>query len=423
MRAGAARAPAPALPVTGFDRRVIALGVARMADAVANSFLVVVLPLYVASAQVPAGVFGLGQAATTGLILAVFGLANAAMQPFAGRLSDLAQRRRAFVIGGLLVVAALNALFTVTADPLHLLLIRAGQGLAVAFTVTGSVALVNEISVDETRGGNMGTYNALRLVGFGAGPLVAGFVVAGGPYRLAGFALDGFDAAFGVAVVGALVGAAMVAALVSDPPNPAQPASRGFSLRIRGGPREGVLDPVFVLGIATFTMAMCVALLAAIEPEVNERLGQDARWFGVQFGVFILSVAATQPFVGRASDRYGRRPFVLAGLVLLAPTTLAQGLVATPWQMLGARIAQGFAGAMVFAPALALGGDLVPTQDSGMRLAVLTMAFGTGLSAGQLLSGFLLPVGFLAPFAVGAGTALAAALVVWRHVPADGDRG
>jgi hypothetical protein len=54
---------------------------------------------------------------------------------------------------------------------------------------------------------------------------------------------------------------------------------------------------------------------------------------------------------------------------------------------------------MVFAPALALAGDLVSARDSGMRLAVLTMSFGLGLSAGQMMSGFLLPAGFLAPFA------------------------
>lgn len=403
-----------------FDRRVVALGVARMADGVANSFLIIVLPLYIASAQVPVRLFGLPDAATTGVILGIFGITNALAQPAAGRLSDLAGRRRVFVIGGLLLVAGLNAAFTLTTDPVLLFLIRAVQGVGVAFTVTGSVALINELSNPWSRGANMGTYNALRLVGFGSGPLVAGFVVAGGPYDVLGVRLDGFDASFSVAVAGALIGAAMVALLVRDPETPEEPVSRGFTLRVRGGPDAGVLDPVFALGIATFTMALCVALLASIEPQVNERLGQDARWFGIQFGVFILSVAATQPFIGRASDRMGRRPFVLLGLVLLAPTTLAQGLVNTPWQMLFARIAQGLAGAMVFAPALALGGDLVPKQDSGMRLAVLTMAFGLGLAAGQMTSGFLVPAGFIVPFAVGGTAALAAAAIVWSQVPSHG---
>lgn len=420
----AAHVPTRSPPgVSSIDRRVVALGVARMADAVANSFLVVVLPLYIASAQVPAGAYGLSESALTGLILAVFGVANALAQPFAGRLSDVAGRRRAFVIGGLVAIASLNVLYAFTTHPVALFCIRAGQGLSVAFTVTGSVALVNELSARGTRGVNMGVYNALRLLGFGSGPLVAGFVVSGGPYRLPlGLRLDGFDAAFGVAVFGALVGVALVALLVRDPPESARGGVGRFEVRVRGEPGGSFLDPVFALGIATFTMAACIALLASIEPAVNARLGQDARWFGVQFGVFILSVAATQPLVGRASDRWGRRPFVLAGLVLLAPTTLVQGLAATPWQMLWARVAQGLAGAMVFAPALALAGDLVPRRESGMRLAVLTMAFGIGLSAGQLLSGFLLPWGYVTPFAVGAAGALVAAAAVGHQVPARVER-
>ncbi len=102
--------------------------------------------------------------------------------------------------------------------------------------------------------------------------------------------------------------------------------------------------------------------------------------------------------------------------MLLAPTTLAQGLAVTSWQLLFARIAQGIAGAMVFAPALALAGDLASEGQTGVTLAVLTMAFGLGLSAGQLTAGFLVSAGFVVPFATGAVIALVTAGVVWREV-------
>ena len=400
----------------GLDRDVLALGVARMADAVANSFLVVVLPLYIASQGVRGATFGLTESALTGIILAVFGFANAGLQPFAGRLSDRTGRRKLFVLLGLLALAALNATYTLAGSYATIFAIRLGQGLCVAFTVTASVALVNELSVRGTRGGNMGTYNSLRLVGFGTGPLVAGFVVESGPYGLpGGIVLDGFEAAFAVATVGALLGAAMVALMVRDPERTeAHMGELELPVLHRTGDR--LFHPIFILGVATLVMAACIALLASIEPIVNEHLGQDARWFGVQFAVFILSLAVIQPLVGKASDHWGRRGFVVWGLVFLAPTTLAQGLAATPWQMVFARLAQGGAGAMVFAPALALAGDLTTEGQSGLQLSVLTMAFGLGLSAGQLLSGFLVEAGYLVPFAVGGSLALAAAGLVWREV-------
>ena len=398
----------------GVQRGVLALGVARMADAVANSFLIVVLPLYVASGRVDTGALGLSDAAATGLVLAAFGVFNALVQPFAGRMSDRAGRRKAFVLGGLLALAGFNFTYSLAGGFWTLLLIRLGQGMSVAFTITASVALVNELSDPGARGGNMGAYNALRLVGFGAGPLMAGFVVSSGPYRVLGTSVSGFDAAFYVATAGALVGALLVVLMVRDPERTTQDVG-DVALAVRDR-EHGGLDAIFTLGVATLVMALCIALLAAIEPTVNERLGQDARWFGAQFAVFIFSVALCQPFVGRASDRWGRKRFVVWGLVLLAPTTLAQGLVSTPWEMVGARLAQGVAGAMVFAPALALAGDLAVEGQSGAQLAVLTMAFGLGLAAGQVASGFLVAWGYVVPFAVGAVLAVGAAALVRGQV-------
>ncbi|MFB6352611.1 MAG: MFS transporter, partial [Halobacteriales archaeon] len=69
------------MAVFGTDRRVVALAVARMADAVGNSFLIVVLPLYIASGAVAGGAFGLTEALITGLVLSMFGLFNSLLQP------------------------------------------------------------------------------------------------------------------------------------------------------------------------------------------------------------------------------------------------------------------------------------------------------------------------------------------------------
>ena len=386
-----------------------------MADAVANSFLVIVLPLFIASGHVTGSSFGLSDAALTGIILAIFGFFNAFAQPFAGRLSDRTGSRRAFVLGGLLVLAAFNSLYLFADSYLSLLLIRIGQGLSVAFTIVAAVALVNELSTRSNRGRNMGTYNSLRLIGFGAGPLVAGFVVEGGPYDVVGLSLTGYDAAFVVAAVGALVGAGLVALMVQDA-DETQPAAGPVKIAVRAQDEAHRLDPIFTLGIVTLVMAACIALLASIEPQVNERLGQDARWFGIQFAVFILSLAATQPLIGSLSDRWGRKRFVVIGTLLLVPTTLAQGLVMTPWGMVFARLAHGLAGAMVFSPALALAGDLARRGQSGLQLSILTMAFGIGLSIGQLLSGFLVGWGYVVPFAVGSGMALVAGVLVQTEV-------
>ncbi len=84
--------------------------------------------------------------------------------------------------------------------------------------------------------------------------------------------------------------------------------------------------------------------------------------------------------------------------------------------MVVARFVQGAAVAMVFAPSLALAGDLAGEGESGTTLSVLTMAFGLGVAVGPLVSGFLERFGFAVPFAFGAALAVVALVVTYSQV-------
>jgi MFS family permease len=276
---------------------------------------------------------------------------------------------------------------------------RGLQGVGAAFTIPVTVALVNELSPPEDRGGNFGLFNTFRLLGFGTGPLVAGGVVAAGPYEVAGVVISGFEAAFLVAVVGALVSFGLIAVLITDPERPGEEASDDISIRVRDPEGPG-LDPVFALGLATVVMALSIAIYAPLGNVINERLDQGTFLFSVQFGATVLANVVFQIPLGRLSDRYGRRPFLLGGFLLLLPTTLAQGFVDSSLLMVVARFLQGVAVASVFAPSLALAGDLAREGESGSTLSLLTMGFGLGIAFGTLFSGILVGFGFSVPFVV-----------------------
>lgn len=402
------------------DRRVVALGLARLADSFGNALLIVVLPLYVVSSHVTGWAFGLSSAVISGIVLAAFGVFDSVVQPFAGRWSDRLGRRRLFVLGGLVVLAVTNAAFAATSTYLGLFAVRVVQGLGVGVTVTASVALINEYSTTENRGANFGLFNALRLVGFGAGPLVAGLVVTGGPYHVDGLTLSGFVASFDIAAVAAVVGLVVVAALVRDPEMTSAAAAKDLSFRILDP--AGGLDPVLTLGIATLFMAAGIALFATIQPAINHRLSQGPEAFGFQFAAFVAAFVVIQPIVGKLSDRFGRKPFIVAGLAFVVPVLFAQGFVTTSLQMAALRTLQGVGSAMAFGPALALAGDLATSGDSGTKLSVLTMSFGLGAGVGPIAAGPLVNVDFAAPFVFGAAfTALGAVLVYTQVTPTTSD--
>lgn len=396
---------------------MLALGLARLADSFGNALLIVALPLYVVSAHVHGGVLALPAAVVSGVVLAAFGVFDAVIQPWAGRLSDRLGKRRAFVLVGLCVLAVTNLAFLGTHTYLGLLAVRVVQGLGVGLTVTASVALINEYSTPDSRGVHFGVFNALRLVGFGVGPVVAGILVARGPFDVLGHAVGGFAAAFDVAAVAAGLSLVVVYALVRDPAETSAAAANDLGLAVTDG--AGGLDPVFALGVATLVVALGIAFFAAIEPAINERLGQAATGFGLEFAAFVAAFVLAQPVAGRLSDGFGRKPFVVAGLCVAAPALLAQGFVAAPWQMALTRAVQGVGAAMAFGPALALVGDYASGGDDASTLSILTMAFGLGAGVGPVVAGPLADYGFAVPFAVAAALSVLAALVVQTQVPDD----
>jgi MFS family permease len=406
------------------DRRVLSLAFARMADSLANSFLIIVLPLYIASGAISLeGIVGgrvLGVAVTEelliGIALSLFGFLNSFGQPFTGRLSDRVGKRRRFIVGGLVLLAVASAGYPFARSYWQVLVLRMLQGVGAALTVPATVALVNELATSDDRGGNFGLFNTFRLIGFGFGPIIAGSVVVAGPYRLGGTTVSGFDAAFGVAVAGALVGITLVMLLVSDPEATRAAAADDLAISVRDPAGRHVLDPVFAVGVATFFMAISIALYATLEGRINDRLVQNELWFGLQFSAVVIANVVLQTPIGSASDRWGRKPFLVGGFVLLAPAVLAQGYVTSSWLMLGARLVQGVGVAMVFAPGLALAGDLAGEGQSGTKLSVLTMAFGLGTAVGPLLSGWLVFYGFAVPFLVAAALALAGLVLVSTQV-------
>ncbi|MBS1262926.1 MAG: Multidrug resistance protein MdtG [Methanonatronarchaeales archaeon] len=390
----------------GIDRDVFVLGLARMTDSLGNSLLIVVLPLYVG--DVGEGFAGLSDPLLIGVVLSTFGLVNALAQPFAGRMTDVYGRRKPFIVLGLGTLAATTFAYSLLSYYPGMVAVRALQGLGVALTIPATMALLSEVTDAGTRGGAMGFFNTMRMVGFGTGPIVAGLVEVA----------YGFDAAFYVGTAGAVVSLVLVQLLVREERKSRQERrearERGFGhLRVL---RDGELDEFFVLGLTSFFMATGIALMATLEPQFNARLDQTSLGFGAAFSAFIVSQVLFQTPIGRWSDLYGRKPFILVGLLFLAPTTVAQGFVATTGQLIGARFLQGVAGAMVFAPAFALAGDKAHRASMGGQMSLLTMGFGLGTAAGPLLSGFLVNYGFRVPFLFGGAVALFSAALVWFEV-------
>lgn len=387
----------------GANRVVVALSVARMADALGNSVLFIIIPLYVT--HLPAPSLRLPETVLVGFLVALYGLMNTVAQPFAGALIDRLNRRKPFIQAGLLLMAAGTLLFVFATSYLHLVLIRLVQGIGVALTVPASMALMTLGTERQTRGGSMGVYTTARLVGLTTGPLVGGWL-----YDHFGFNSTFYTGAAFIAL-GFLLVQVWVPEQRTPPPTPGTPPP-AFRLFDRSLASPGIL----AVGIATFVMAAAFTLMVPLEKQFNARIGSGAFGFGIAFSSLMLSRLLLQIPLGRLSDQVGRKPLVILGLVLMAPATALLGVAHSVASLSVFRVVQGVGSAAVAAPAFALAADLSRAGGEGRQLSVVTMGFGLGIALGPLLAGLLAVAFFELPFLVGGALALSGAAVVWRYV-------
>ncbi len=392
---------------SGVNQIVASLSFARMADAMGNSILVVVLPLYVVELVHESTV--LPESVLVGLLISAYGLVFTLFQPMTAALSDRLGQRKLFIQIGLLMMAAGTYAFSLATNFSHLLLIRILQGIAVAITVPASLAVMSSSSERRSRGGSMGFYSTLRMVGFAAGPALGGYLQVH----------YGFEAAFMVGSALLLLSTLLVQIFVHESESiPIEPRARYQILdrRLLGG-------GIALLGLATFFMANAYSMMTALENEFNLRLSQTAFGFGLAFSTLTLSRLIFQMPLGRLSDRIGRRPLIVTGLILMAPATAALGIVRTTWQLTTMVAFQGLASAAIASPTFALAGDLSMQGGEGQQMSVISMGFGLGIALGPLIAGSLAPFRFELPFIVGGVMALIGAWIVWKGVPGpDEDR-
>ena len=395
----------------GINRAVLALASARMADGLGNSILVIIIPLYVAS--LPSRYLDLPVPVLVGILISIYGIIFSFAQPFTGALSDRLGRRKPMIQVGLAIMAAGTLSFMLVDHFVELLALRILQGVAVAISIPASMSILTAITRKETRGAAMGVYSTFRLIGFASGPIIGG----------AAYVQFGFNAAFLIGAGFVLLAMLLVQIWVRDVParsDAAAASSRSYRILDRRLLTPGILSAT----LATFLLANCFSMVTTLENEFNARLGMTALGFGFAYSTLMISRLILQVPLGRLSDIIGRKPVIIAGLLLMVPSTALLGQTTEAWQLVVLRFFQGIAAAGIAAPSFAIAGDLSTDGGEARQMGLVSAGFGFGMALGPLLGGFLSVVFFDLPFIVAGIMSLAGAGVVWHYMPEtiDGER-
>jgi EmrB/QacA subfamily drug resistance transporter len=192
-------------------------------------------------------------------------------------------------------------------------------------------------------------------------------------------------------------------ALTAEPPRARLPAETGILVTV-------VLGTMLVPLNSTMIAVALPRLIADFDARLT-----TAGWLVTGY---LIAMASVQPVAGKLGDRLGRRPLVLAGLAWFAVASLGAGLAPSLPLLIGFRIQQAVAGALIFPNGIALLREIAPPGRLGSRLGLIMGALPLAAAVGPLLAGVLLAFGgWRAIFFVNLPLLVVPLVLGWRSIP------
>jgi MFS family permease len=124
-------------------------------------------------------------------------------------------------------------------------------------------------------------------------------------------------------------------------------------------------------------------------PLYAQQFGSSGLGAGFLFSAHSTARTFLLPLIGKASDRYGRKVFLLGGLLFYALTSVAFLLANSMAALILIMAFQGIATAMVQPVAMAYVGDLTPQGKEGTYTGYINTAFLGGVAGGPVLGGVI----------------------------------
>ncbi len=305
----------------------------------------------------------------------------------AASLSDIFGRKKFLLMAGFVFASAPFLYLPITVW-WQLILVRFYHGFATAIFVPVTEASIAEL-FPAKRGERISLFSSATYVGRVIAPTLGGYILF--------VAANDFHAlylAVAVAGVTALIMALPFLAGVKQPTiiqqgNAQEPVKRLFRGWGTVARRHGVLVVSFVQACQYYAYGTTEFFLAGYLPEV------------LQFNEFLTGIIVTsiigvaifaRPYMGRVSDKIGRRIPIVVGCVVSGLPLLAIPFVADFWVLLLLVAVYGFGFATVTASTPALISELVPKELVGTSMGFLDTIMDVGQTFGPIISGLILAI-------------------------------
>lgn len=145
---------------------------------------------------------------------------------------------------------------------------------------------------------------------------------------------------------------------------------------------------MIALMAAMFFAAINQTIVSTAMPRIIAMLG-GIEYYTWVITIYMLTSTIATVLVGKLSDIYGRKPFLLTGIVFFIIGAFLCGTSATVFQLIAYRGIQGLGGGILMSATITAVGDLFAPRERAKWTGVMMAVFGFSSVIGPTLGGFM----------------------------------
>jgi len=174
---------------------------------------------------------------------------------------------------------------------------------------------------------------------------------------------------------------------------------------------------IYILAFTLIVMMLGLGVVIPIMPFYVENLGAG----GTELGLLVASYATMRlifgPIWGGLSDRYGRKPILMIGVLGYGIAMVLFGMSTKLWMLFAARILSGILSSATSPTTMAYIGDSTSKEERGGGMGILGAAMGVGTILGPGLGGLLGSESYSLPFYIAGGMSFLALALIALFLP------
>lgn len=172
-----------------------------------------------------------------------------------------------------------------------------------------------------------------------------------------------------------------------------------------------------ILFFTLVVVMMGFGMVIPIMPFYIDSMGASGRDLGLLMATFGLMQFIFAPVWGSLSDRFGRKIFLVIGVVGNGVAMLFFGLSTQLWMLFASRALSGILSSATLPTAMAYIGDSTSEDDRGGGMGVVGAAMGMGMVIGPGIGGWLAGTSLSMPFFFAAGLSAVALIFILLALP------